>query len=59
MNSQLRATVALAFKAVAMAMAALAIAFTALDYGDVTMMIILLSIGLFSHALSTIMETAS
>lgn len=42
-----------------MAMAALAIAFTALDYGDVTMMIILLSIGLFSHALSTIMETAS
>jgi hypothetical protein len=39
-----------------MAMAALAIAFTALDYGDVSLLIILLSIGLFSHALSTIMD---
>lgn len=56
MNNQLRTTVALAFKAVAMAMAALAIAFTALEYGDSSMMIILLSIGLFSLALSTIME---
>lgn len=57
MTLQLRTTVALAFKAVAMAMAALAIAFTALDYGDVTLLIILLSIGLFSHALSTIMDS--
>ncbi|MGD2163564.1 MAG: hypothetical protein PVI81_02995 [Anaerolineales bacterium] len=56
MTNQLRTTVALAFKAAAMAMAALAIAFTALDYGDVSLLIILLSIGLFSHALSTIMD---
>ncbi len=56
MTNQLRTTVALAFKAVAMAMAALAIALTALEYGDVTLLIILLSIGLFSHALSTIMD---
>ncbi|MGD8732258.1 MAG: hypothetical protein PVH92_10290 [Anaerolineales bacterium] len=56
MTNQLRTTVALAFKAAAMAMAALAIAFTALDYGDISLLIILLSIGLFSHALSTIMD---
>lgn len=56
MNNQLQSTVALAFKAIAMAMAALAIAFTALKYGDISLMIVLLSIGLFSQALATIME---
>lgn len=56
MATQLRSTLALAFKAVTLAMAALAIAFTTLDYGDVSMMVILLSIGLFSHGLATILD---
>ena len=56
MTNQLRTIVALAFKTVAMAMAALAIAFTALDYGDVSLMVILLSIGIFSLAFATIMD---
>ena len=56
MTNQLRTTVALAFKAVAMAMAALAIAFTALDYGDGSLMVILLSSGLFSLAFAAIMD---
>ena len=56
MTNQLRTIVALAFKTVAMAMAALAIAFTALDYGDVSLMVILLSIGIFSLAFAMIMD---
>ncbi len=56
MTNQLRTTVALAFKAAAMAMAALAIAFTALDYGDVSLLIILLSSGLFAIALANVMD---
>jgi hypothetical protein len=57
MTNQIRIAVGLAFKATAMAMAALAIAFTALDYGDISLLIILLSIGLFSHSLSTIIDS--
>jgi hypothetical protein len=49
-------TVALAFKGVAMAMAAVSIAFTVIDVGSFDLYVILLSIGLFSMAIASILE---
>jgi hypothetical protein len=57
MPTQLRSTLTLSLKAVSMAMAAITIALTALDYRDMSLLIILLSVGLFSHVLATIIES--
>ncbi len=52
MNTRIKSTLSLAFKAVALGMAALSIAFTALNFATLHLYIILIGIGLFSLAVA-------
>ncbi len=56
MNTKVRSSLALAFKAVALGIAALSIVFTALDSATPEFYAILLSIGVFSLAIAAISD---
>ncbi len=56
MNTRVRSSLSLAFKAVALGMAALSIVFTALNFATLELYVILIGIGLFSLAVAAISD---